>query len=274
MSYKTILVHASASERASEIAACASSIAISEQAHVIGLASTGIRQLTYQCNAAAAGVPLLPDDLTALTGQAQQALERFRATVTSLGVQSVETRLSDDGAADSLVLQSRYCDLAVIGQSAPGPLGDALPQTLILHCPRPVLVVPHAGRFGRPRARPLLAWDGGMAASRAIVAALPMLRRAGLVTLAVFNPQQVYEAHGELPGADMASYLARHGVRLEVVVREADDAGAGLLSLAAEIGADLLVMGCYGHTRFRELLLGGVTRSVLRDMTLPVLMTR
>jgi nucleotide-binding universal stress UspA family protein len=94
------------------------------------------------------------------------------------------------------------------------------------------------------------------------------------VTLAVFNPQQVYGAHGQQPGADLAAFLARHGVELDVVVRQADDVGEGLLSLAAEVDADLLVMGCYGHTRFRELLLGGATRSILNRMTLPVLMTR
>lgn len=113
-----------------------------------------------------------------------------------------------------------------------------------------------------------------MAASRAIAAALPLLGRAALVTLAVFNPRASYGAHGEPPGADLAGYLARHGVKLDVVVREADDAGEALLSLAAERAADLLVMGCYGHARWRELLLGGVTRLILHRMTLPVLMTR
>jgi nucleotide-binding universal stress UspA family protein len=274
MSYKTILVHAGPSDRAQHIAACASRIAVAEDAHLIGLASTGINPLAYQCNAAVAGEPLLPDDLSALTNAARQALQRFTDTATGLGVTSSETRLTDDGITDSLVLQSRYCDLVVVGQAWPGLLSDTLPQEVILHCPRPVLVIPHAGRFEQIGERPLLAWDGGMAASHAVVAALPLLKRAALVTLAVFNPDQVYAAHGELPGADLAAYLARHGVKLEVVVRETADVGDGLLSLAAETGADLMVMGCYGHTRFRELLLGGASRSILGRMTVPVLMTR
>jgi nucleotide-binding universal stress UspA family protein len=269
MSYKTILVNAESSPRAQHIAGCAARIAAAEQAHVVGLASTGINQLIYQCNAVAPGVPLLPPDLTVLTDAARQALARFTATVTQLGAPSCEERLTNDSLPDSLALQSRYCDLVVISQA------DLLPQQLILHCPRPVLVVPREGRFDRIGARPLLAWDGGMAASRAIQAALPLLRRATLATLAVFNPTLVYAAHGEQPGADLARYLARHGVQLDVVVREtADDIGDALLSLAAETGADLLVMGCYGHTRFHELLLGGATRSILKHMTLPVLMTR
>jgi hypothetical protein len=101
----------------------------------------------------------------------------------------------------------------------------------VLHRPRPVLIVPAEGEFTRVAERPLLAWDGGMAASRAIEAALP-LQQARLVTLAVFNPDEVHGAHGPQPGADMAHFLARHGVRVEVVVRDAVDVGEGLLALA------------------------------------------
>lgn len=275
MSYKTILVDASPSARAEQIAGCAARIAVAEQAHVVGLASTGIRELAYQCNAAIAGVPPLPADVSALTGAARQALARFAATIDSLGAASREERVTDDSISDSLILHSRYCDLVVVGQADPSEaLAATLPQEVVLHCPRPVVVVPRAGRFERIGERPLLAWDGGMAASRAIAAALPLLGRTALVTLAVFNPRASYGAHGEPPGADLARYLARHGVKLDVVVREADDAGEALLSLAAERAADLLVMGCYGHARWRELLLGGVTRLILHRMTLPVLMTR
>jgi len=280
MSYKTILVSAELSQHAQQIAACATRIAIAEQAHLVGLASTGINPLLYQCNAAAPGVPLRPEDIVGpLTEAARQALAQFTATATRLGAPSCEERITDDGMLDSLVLQSRYCDLVIVGQAdsgqQPSPAHDILPQQLILHCPRPVLVIPSAGQFEQIGERPLLAWDGSMAASRAIQAALPLLQRAALATLAVFNPAQVYGAHGELPGADLAGYLARHGIKVDVVVRETNgEVGDALLSLAAEVGADLLVMGCYGHTRFRELLLGGATRSILKSMTLPVLMTR
>jgi nucleotide-binding universal stress UspA family protein len=112
-----------------------------------------------------------------------------------------------------------------------------------------------------------------MEASRAIGAALPLLRRAGKVTLAVFNPNAIGSKHGPLPGADLAGFLARHDVAIEVQQLETElDIGNALLSLAADISADLLVMGAYGHQRLRELLLGGATRTVLKTMTLPVLM--
>ncbi len=104
-------------------------------------------------------------------------------------------------------------------------------------------------------------------------AALPQLRRAARVTLAVSPAPHSHGRQAELPGVEMARYLARHDVR--VTVSELDGgqpAGAALLELASEVGADLLAMGGYGHWRLREWMLGGGTRSVLRGMTLPVLM--
>lgn len=278
MSYKTILVDASPSPRAAHIAGCAARIALAQQAHLVGLASTGIKPLIYQCNAAAPGVPMRQQDFDLLTACASEALAQFTATVERLGAPSSEQRRTDDELGGAMMRQARYCDLVVVGQHAPDqrtvPGGALRPEELVLHGPRPVLVLPQRGECPGIGERPLLAWDGGMPASRALLAALPLLTAAPLCTLAVFNPDLVYDAHGPQAGADQASYLARHGVKLDIVVRETSgDVGAALLSLAAERAADLLVMGCYGHARFRELLLGGVTRSVLRDMTLPVLMT-
>ncbi|MYM76298.1 universal stress protein, partial [Duganella sp. FT134W] len=105
--------------------------------------------------------------------------------------------------------------------------------------------------------------------------ALPLLRASARVTLAVYQRRRHNGAHGVQPGADIALYLARHGVKVEVQQNTAgpnEDVGNALLSLAADSGADLLVMGAYGHQRWRELVLGGVTRRVLQSMTLPVLM--
>lgn len=278
MSYKTLLVNASSTGRSQQVIAYASRLALAQQAHLVGLASSGLTELAYQCNAAAPGVILLPEDVSAMTGNAQEALDRFQAIADSLGVTSVEQRLTDDNLLDSLVLQSRYSDLVVVAQGEFGlnyPLSAFSPQQLVLQSPRPVVIVPAEGEFTSVAERPLLAWDGGLAASRAIAAALPLLQQARLVTLAVFNPDEVHGAHGPQPGADMALYLARHDVAVEVVVRETgEDVGEGLLALAKERASDLLVMGCYGHTRFRELLLGGASRSVLRKMHLPVLMAR
>jgi nucleotide-binding universal stress UspA family protein len=140
----------------------------------------------------------------------------------------------------------------------------------MLNSAAPVLMVPVIGAPAVVGEEVLVGWDESMPARRAIGNALPLLRCARKVSLAVFNT-------GELPrlaGADIALFLARHGVNVEVL-REETRIGVGnaLLSLAADISADLLVMGGYGHTRFREVLVGGATEAILSSMTIPVLMS-
>lgn len=117
----------------------------------------------------------------------------------------------------------------------------------------------------------MVAWNGSVEAAKAVTAALPLLRGAEQVTLAVLGDSA--DALGESPGADIALYLARHGVNVEVLRRtEPADPGKAILSLAADFNVDLLVMGAYGHSRFREMMLGGATRTILATATLPVLM--
>jgi nucleotide-binding universal stress UspA family protein len=145
-----------------------------------------------------------------------------------------------------------------------------LPAQVVLGSARPVLALPYAGRFATIGARVLLAWDGSSEATRAVWGALPLLRAADLVAIVLFKPA---EAAGRQPGADLALYLARHGVRCEVHAEPVPIAGgATLLSCAADLQSDLIVMGAYGHARLREMLLGGVTETILASMTVPVLM--
>ncbi|MTV36351.1 universal stress protein [Duganella radicis] len=277
MSYKTILVLADCCDAQPVPTEVAAQIAIAEQAHLVGVAMSGVDQVIYQCNAAAPGLVVLPADLTPLTARADQALATFAQRVERLGVNSFETRRIDGAADLGLIMHARYADLLVlpraVDRARPSPGPDTTLQYVILHCGKPVLVVPCDGEARRVGRRPLLAWDGSLEAARALSAALPLLRRAELVTLAVFNGDQVYGAHGALAGADMSLYLARHGIKVELRQQDTPDgAGHALMALAGDLDADLLVMGCYGHTRLREILLGGATRDVLRGMTLPVLM--
>jgi len=121
----------------------------------------------------------------------------------------------------------------------------------------------------------MVAWDGGREAARAVSDALPFLRRAQSVEVAVFDPERAAQRHGEQPGADIGLALARHGVKVQVARQSGAgfDVGAQILSRAADTSADLIVMGGYGHARVRELVLGGVTRTLLEAMTVPVLMS-
>jgi nucleotide-binding universal stress UspA family protein len=138
-----------------------------------------------------------------------------------------------------------------------------------------VLVVPYAGRFGECGRRVLVAWNASRAATRAVNDAMPLLARAETVTVLCIDPAADGRAHGETPGMDIAVHLARHAVkaRVETTVSGGIGVGNALLSRVSDIGADLLVMGAYGHARVRELLLGGATRTILESMTLPVLMS-
>jgi nucleotide-binding universal stress UspA family protein len=117
----------------------------------------------------------------------------------------------------------------------------------------------------------LVAWDSSLEAARAIGNALPLLRQASSVTVAQFNAGDAAALAAE--SLDLTAWMGRHGIKAQVAQqRTGIDEGDALLSLAANLQAGLLVMGGYGHTRFRELLLGGVTKTVLASMTAPVLM--
>ncbi|GAB2874842.1 universal stress protein [Pseudoduganella ginsengisoli] len=213
-----------------------------------------------------------------VTRRAEQALALFSAVVKQTGLNSYEQRNRDEDEYSGLCLQARYADLLVLGQADPqdrneGALLLDLPEHVILYAGRPVLLVPAAGQFATLGERPLIGWNGSVEAIRAITAAMPLLRRAKQAAVAIIAPETGPESHGEEPGADIALYLARHGVNAEVMtISPPHGAGQGLLQLAAAIRADLLVMGCYGHTRLRERILGGASKTVLAGMTLPVLM--
>jgi nucleotide-binding universal stress UspA family protein len=121
----------------------------------------------------------------------------------------------------------------------------------------------------------LIGWNASREATRAVSDAMPLLSAADVVTVLTIDAREGPDAHGELPGADISLHLTRHGVKAEIerTVSAGIPVGDVLLSRAADLGADLLVIGAYGHSRVRELLLGGATRSILHSMTLPVLMS-
>jgi nucleotide-binding universal stress UspA family protein len=278
MSYKTIVVHVDRSRHAPQRLRIAAELALRDNAHLTGVAMTGISRYLLEGDVMNQHEPVLVTHLDYLRKQAEQALAQYEETVRRMGVLSWEKRLVNDEPAGGLSLEARYADLVVMsqtdtGESLPGIMSD-FPEYVVMNSGRPVLLVPYAGAFSPVGRRVLLAWDGSMEASRAIQGGMPMLRQAQEVKVVVFNAERQVNVHGEQPGADLALYLARHGVKVDVLQEAtAQDSGNALLSLAADVNADLLVMGCYAHSRFREVLLGGATRTVLESMTLPVLMS-
>jgi nucleotide-binding universal stress UspA family protein len=275
MAYKTVLVHADLSVHAPARIRLAAAVANAHDAHLVGAAMTGISRFVYSDTSAELERSVVAGYVDTLHEHAREALDRFEAAARGAGVRSFEARLVGDDPEGGLVLLSRFADLVVLSQSDPanpvaGVVRD-LPEYVMLNVARPVLLVPFAGEFGGLDGKALVAWDAGLEASRALALALPLLRHAAGVTIAQYNAASTAELAAQ--SADLTAWLGRHGIKARVLEqRIAIDAGDALLSLAADQQAGLVVMGGYGHTRFRELLLGGATRTVLESMTVPVLM--
>lgn len=174
-----------------------------------------------------------------------------------------------------LARQARHADFSIVGQPNPDVDGvdDALlAEAAFMDSGRPALIVPYVGARPMPPRRAIVAWDGSREAARAANDAIPLLQLAGEVVVMVVNARNLGGRLGEQPGADIATHLARHDVRVEVKQVQSGGLGIGdvLLSQATDEGADLLVMGGYGHSRLREMVVGGVTRHLLEHMTVPV----
>lgn len=279
MSYKTILVHVDRSQACKQRIEIAATLSCEQNAHLVGVAPTGVSSYIYQISMGSAvpAVAQLDTYIDELREAARKELDRFEECVKGMLVPSYESLLEDEEATAGVALRGHYSDLVVVGQFDPdSPNLSTTPyfaEDVAEASGRPVLVLPNAGPVDSVARRALVAWDAGPQATRAVTGAIPLLRNADTVDVVVFNTKANREAHGEQPGADIGLYLARHDVKVNVITGQpGSDLGNALLSLAADRNSDLLVMGCYGHSRFRELLAGGVTRTVMASMTLPVLM--
>jgi nucleotide-binding universal stress UspA family protein len=211
--------------------------------------------------------------------QAETALESFREAAERGGI-GYETRTDhalETTLSSVLSMHARYADLVILGQVNPDEppyAGPHLPEEVVLASGRPILVVPYIGAPALIGRRVVVAWDASREAARAVSDALPLLEHAESVLVVSVNPQQTPLGHGEVPGADIGAHLVRHSVKVQVERVAAGELSVGdaLLSHIADRGADLLVMGAYAHSRARELVLGGATRTILKSMTVPVLM--
>ena len=275
MTYKTILVHIDSGSRCPARLDIGIRLAARFDAHLVGLHALSMLHIPGYA-VAEAGAGIIDTHRRLALADAQRAEAAFRRAVDRAGLPNAEWRASLEDASKVVALHARYADLAIIGQ--PDPAGNdsgvdpALAYRLVLAVGRPVLVIPYVGQFDAVGKRVLLAWNGTREATRAVVDALPFLGTADVVNVVAVNPDG--RSHGDEAGADIGLYLARHGVKVKVApVKGTDiDAGNELLSRAADLSADLIVMGAYGHSRLSELVLGGATRTIFESMTVPVLM--
>src|ERR1700694_1316314 len=181
------------------------------------------------------------------------------------------------GPNEDLILSSLHSDLVVIGQRELHELpGYVSPERLLLASGAPILVVPSGWKSEPIGNNILVGWNASREARRAVADALPFLIAAASVPLLVVDSNERADRHGEEPGADIALYLARHGARVEVEQLSSRGSPVAdiILSCAADHGADLIVIGAYSHPRSVEMVFGGVTRTLLREASIPVLMSR
>ena len=276
MDYKTILVHIDDTSEAPDRVAFAARLAGAQGAHLVGMAQTGIARFIRETTLP--GVEL--GDLTPLFASLREAAElrsaQFDTLVQKAGVASFAHRIDDDEPGMALAIQALYADLVIVGSTAhdaPGIAGIAgIPEYVALNSPSPVLVLPHGRSYPHGLERVMVAWNASPEAARAARLALPLLVRAKHVELAVFDDDSS-SARSPEDAEAMAQFLTRHGVAVEVCRHHPrGEVGNALLVRAEDRKIDLLVMGCYGHSRYREILLGGVSRTVLRRLSMPVLL--
>jgi nucleotide-binding universal stress UspA family protein len=185
-------------------------------------------------------------------------------------VRVVETQLLP--AARMAALHARHADLAVVACPVPGRPDDIFLE-MLFDSGRPVLVVPGGAGHAPPPGHVVVAWQPTREAARAVHDAMPLLQEAKSVDVLVIDPRVDEHRHGAVPGADISAHLARHGIRVTTVSvpSAGDDIATRILRHVVESGAELLVAGAYSHARWRELVLGGVTRTLLETSPVPVL---
>ncbi|MFT5440540.1 MAG: nucleotide-binding universal stress UspA family protein [Alphaproteobacteria bacterium] len=276
MDIKNILVHIDSSERCAERLRIAAILARQHEAHLSGLYV--IPEPFYPIYAESAFVSM--DLIESLERESREgcaeAQEKFRAFADKENLPA-EWREEQGSIGPVVSRHGRYADLTIIGKGnleEPIKYPNAfLAADVVMQSGRPVLVIPNEGHFDGVGRRMMVCWNASREAVRAVNDALPLLQAADKVTVLAVNPQKPASGdHGEIPCADIALHLARHGVKAEAasIMTEIDDIGEIILSRAFDLDIDLIVSGAYGHSRTREWILGGVTETVLSDAEVPV----
>ena len=277
MGYRTILVHCDADPKVAHRLAIAVELAKRHDAHLVGVHI----QEPFEAPAMFDGTSAMGNFYAMFEETATANLAAAKAAFAKAvkGAEVTTEWRSEEGYMDSrLAVHARYADLMVLGQRDPGTPSEVpmdLPETMALSTGRPVLVVPHVGAPAEPAKTIMLCWNSSRESARAASDALPLLQAASKVIVLCVDARSSTYGHGAEPGADAAAWLARHGVKVTVQrdVAADTDVGSVILSRAADHDVDLIVMGLYGHSRVRELVLGGASRTLLASMTVPVFMS-
>ena len=280
MAYRTILAHLNDERRMMRL--LGPTIALAERWNAHMIAASALPPV-YVLPAGAPGIgdPIVIDEHRKSYQKEAARVEVAVREATAGRALVTEWRLEDaktSSVAACIGAIARCSDLIVASQTDaewPGSHSHDIAERLITESGRPVLLIPNAGHFEKIGNRVLLAWNSTREAARATFDALPFLKLAEEVIVISVNADQDPAGTGTVATADICATLARHSVKCTALNRQgtSTDAGRTLLAVAADRNCDLLVMGCYGHSRLREFVLGGATRTVLASMPIPVLMS-
>jgi nucleotide-binding universal stress UspA family protein len=273
---KDIVVNLSIGEKPGTACDYAISVAAAFDAHLAGIA------FLYDPIAPVSGAGYIPAEVIETQERDNEAatraaLGRFTAASARAGVTAEPLTLSASfgGVGEQFGRIARRFDLSIVGQAEPetSAVEEIIAESALFESGRPVIIVPYIQKAPLKLDRVMLCWDGSRTAARAIADAMPLLHRAGRVEVVIVANERGKQ--DEIEGADMGAHLARHALNVEVkrIALGGIDVADVILSHAADASSDFIVMGGYGHSRLREFVLGGVTRSILRSMTVPVLMS-
>ena len=273
---KDIVVNLGVGERTNQASEYAISMAAAFDAHLTGIA------FLYDPIVPISGAGYIPGDVIESQerenkASAKTAINRFTAASDRAGIStdSLTVNASLSGVGEMFSRIARRFDLSIVGQAEPekSAVEEVIAEAALFESGRPIVVVPYIQKEPFKLDQVMVCWDGSRAAARAIGDAVPLLKQSKRVEIVIVANERGKE--DEIAGADLGEHLARHDLNVEVkrtILGDIDVADI-LLSHAADSGADFMVMGGYGHSRLREFVLGGVTRSIFRTMTVPVLMS-
>jgi nucleotide-binding universal stress UspA family protein len=273
---KDIVVNLTVHEGGGPAGDYAVSLAAALDAHLAGIA------FLYDPIVPASGTGYIPAEVIE-TQQAdnekaaKDAIARFSAVSSRAGISAEPLTLSASfaGAGEQFARLARRFDLAVVGQAEPNvsAVEEIIAESTLFGSGRPMIVVPYIQKAPLKLDNVMVCWDGSRPAARAIADAMPLLEKARRVEIVIITNERGKQ--DEIEGADMGQHLARHGLKVDVhrIAGGNIDVADALLSHSADSGTDFIVMGGFGHSRLREFVLGGVTHSILRSMTVPTLMS-
>jgi nucleotide-binding universal stress UspA family protein len=278
MAIKTLLVHIDNSKHCAARLDVTIDLAKKFDAHLIGVYAIPHPYIMADMSGGYVPAELIEQQMELGRDAASEAETAFNTHMQGAAMEA-EWRCAEGYAGAVISQNARYADLTIVGQPDPddteGYPDPDLPAEVTLTSGRPVLVVPYIGVQKTLGKNVVVAWNATRESTRAVYDALPLLLQADNVSVLAVNPGKDEADHGDVPGADISLQLARHGVKAEATKTFSDDLEVSdvILSRIADTGADLLVMGAYGHSRMREWAMGGATREILRHMTVPVLMS-